>query len=238
MMTWLILFVTESVMELMTGPVCASPVADYFYGFELVAQQLSRCVGHTERVLRGVKLGVLPEERTAYGDDVLSHTVYHALPFGDGFHLLLVGKVEDVLDGFLPVLGTLLDDACCDFFVVQTACDACASGVVAFLLGHDVVVKVNIERDFFVCCHDNDCFKESEYLFISYVLCCLSFRTHLDSITVQIKFEKTDICHAPSSISHQMELHKITVSQGVAVGSLNNGFGSWPDSGTTQQVII
>ena len=42
----------------------------------------------------------------------------------------------------------------------------------------------------------------------------------------------------PSSISHQMELHKITVSQGVAVGSLNNGFGSWPDSGTTQQVII
>ena len=125
-MTWLILFVTESVMELMTGPVCASPVADYFYGFELVAQQLSRCVGHTERVLRGVKLGVLPEERTAYGDDVLSHTVYHALPFGDGFHLLLVGKVEDVLDGFLPVLGTLLDDACCDFFVVQTACDASA----------------------------------------------------------------------------------------------------------------
>ena len=153
-------------------------------------------------------------------------------------HLLLVGKVEDVLDGFLPVLGTLLDDACCDFFVVQTACDACASGVVAFLFGHDVVVKVNIERDFFVCCHDNDCFKESEYLFISYVLCCLSFRTYLDSITVQIKFEITVICHAPSSISHQMELHKITVSQGVAVGSLNNGFGSWPDSGTTQHVII
>ena len=189
-------------------PRLCQPVADYFYGFELVAQQLSRCVGHTERVLRGVKLGVLPEERTAYGDDVLSHT------------------------------GTLLDDACCDFFVVQTACDACASGVVAFLLGHDVVVKVNIERDFFVCCHDNDCFKESEYLFISYVLCCLSFRTYLDSITVQIKFEITVICHAPSSISHQMELHKITVSQGVAVGSLNNGFGSWPDSGTTQQVII
>lgn len=76
--------------------------------------------------------GRSPEERTAYGDNVLSHTVYHALPFGDGFHLLLVGKVEDVLDGFLPVLGTLLDDACCDFFVVQTACDACASGVVAF----------------------------------------------------------------------------------------------------------
>ena len=25
-MTWLILFVTESVMELMTGPVCASPL--------------------------------------------------------------------------------------------------------------------------------------------------------------------------------------------------------------------
>lgn len=113
-------------------PRLCQPVADYFYGFELVAQQLSRCVGHTERVLRGVKLGVLPEERTAYGDDVLSHTVYHALPFGDGFHLLLVGKVEDVLDGLLPVLGTLLDDACCDFFVVQTACDACASGVVAF----------------------------------------------------------------------------------------------------------
>ena len=36
-------------------PRLCQPVADYFYGFELVAQQLSRCVGHTERVLRGVK---------------------------------------------------------------------------------------------------------------------------------------------------------------------------------------
>ena len=87
-----------------------------------------------------IELRVFTDKRAACGDEVLPDAVYYALTFGDGFYFRFVGTIEDILDAFLFVLRTCFHDTGGYLFVVQSAGDTRAAGVVTFLLRHDVVV--------------------------------------------------------------------------------------------------
>ena len=96
-----------------------------------------------------IELRVFTDKRAACGDEVLPDAVYYALTFGDGFYFRFVGTIEDILDAFLFVLRTCFHDTGGYLFVVQSAGDTRAAGVVAFLLRHDVVVEIDVESDLF-----------------------------------------------------------------------------------------
>lgn len=132
-------------------------VADHFRFFQLAAQELPRRVGNAQGMFGGVELCVFADERAACGDEVLPDAVYYALAFGDSFHFRLVGPIEDILDALLFVLRTRFHDTGGYLFVVQSAGDAGAAGIVAFLLRHDVVVEIDVESDlFFFAGHDSN----------------------------------------------------------------------------------
>ena len=96
-----------------------------------------------------IELRVFTDKRAACGDEVLPDAVYYALTFGDGFYFRFVGTIEDILDAFLFVLRTCFHDTGGYLFVVQSAGDTRAAGVVTFLLRHDVVVEIDVESDLF-----------------------------------------------------------------------------------------
>ena len=111
-------------------------------------QRLQQCLaggeGNAHTMFLRVEAGRLALERAGEVEQPLPNAVHEALAIRDGLHLLLVGQREDVLNGFLAVLGALRHDVGGDVRVVIRAGNDRLGGVIARLGGQYVVVQVRI----------------------------------------------------------------------------------------------
>ena len=115
-----------------------------------VQQRLAGGEGHAHLVLLRVELGRLAVEHAGEVQQVLPHAVHEALAARDGLHPLLVGKLEDVHDGLLAILGTLAHDVVRHVLVAVGAGYHGLGGEVARLGGQYVVVQVRVQDNL---CH-------------------------------------------------------------------------------------